>query len=348
MTTLPERFRDDIEHDPVYEAAADWFTRLRDPEVTLEEVLEWQRWVRADQKHATAFARIEEAWDVLQDIPEERAAALSAEHLDSPKRRTWWYAAAAASVAVIAVALSWSVSVSSSSIQRIHTPIGENFTLKLEDGSQVTLGGDSALEVEYSRDARKLRLARGEAYFAVSKDAKRPFRVEAGKATVVALGTEFNVRRSQDQVEVAVLEGRVRLEPTPSPVMAPVAWLRDVTPILRDITPSLDTTELAAGLQALASKSGIDAPAPLANADAVVAWRDGLLPFRGEPLRYAIEHVNRYSTKPIQIDDDQIGDLRITGTVVDGNVTEWIKSLESAFDLEANEEEERIVLRGRG
>ena len=347
MTTLTDHSLESIEQDPVHQAAADWFTRLRDPEVSLEEVLEWQRWVRADIQHATAFARIEEAWDALQDVPVERVTEPSGEKLNLARRRTWWYAAAA-SVATVAVAVSWNLGATSSPTQRIHTPVGENLTLKLEDGSQVTLGGDSVLEVDYSHSARNLRLSRGEAFFAVSKDPKRPFRVEAGKATVIALGTEFNVRRSLDQVEVAVLEGRVRLEPSPSPVMAPLAWLRDVTPLIRNIAPSLDTTELDAGAQALANKSGIDSPAPLSNPDAVVAWREGLLPFRGEPLRYAIEHVNRYSTKPILIDDERIGDFRITGTVVEGNVSEWIKSLESAFDLEAREEDERIVLRGRG
>lgn len=42
-----------------------------------------------------------------------------------------------------------------------------------------------------------------------------------------------------------------------------------------------------------------------------------------------------------------IGELMITGTVVNNNVDGWIKSLESAFALEAVEEPDRIVLAGR-
>ena len=75
-----------------------------------------------------------------------------------------------------------------------------------------------------------------------------------------------------------------------------------------------------------------------------IAWRSGQLIFREEPLRYAVEDVNRYSSKPIVLADERIGDIRISGTVLDRGVPGWLDSLESAFGLEAREEEERIVL----
>jgi hypothetical protein len=58
----------------------------------------------------------------------------------------------------------------------------------------------------------------------------------------------------------------------------------------------------------------------------------------------AIPQRNPYAPKPIVVADDRIGSLRITGTVVDDNVQEWVASLENAFPLRAVEEQERILL----
>src|SRR5438105_3232475 len=50
------------EHDPVHAVAAEWFARLQERNVSLEETLEWRRWIAADARHLEAFARIEEVW----------------------------------------------------------------------------------------------------------------------------------------------------------------------------------------------------------------------------------------------------------------------------------------------
>jgi hypothetical protein len=47
------------------------------------------------------------------------------------------------------------------------------------------------------------------------------------------------------------------------------------------------------------------------------------------------------------LEGEGLGALPITGTVERGNISGWISSLERVFDLEANEEADRIVLRSR-
>jgi hypothetical protein len=49
--------------------------------------------------------------------------------------------------------------------------------------------------------------------------------------------------------------------------------------------------------------------------------------------------------KPILPEDDSVGAPIITGTVTRENVTDWISSLERAFDLKAVDESDHIVLR---
>jgi transmembrane sensor len=56
-------------------------------------------------------------------------------------------------------------------------------------------------------------LTSGEADFEVTHEAGRPFRVFAGLAETVDIGTQFDVRVEYDSTVVTVLEGRVAVGP---------------------------------------------------------------------------------------------------------------------------------------
>src|SRR6185312_11690286 len=90
------------------------------------------------------------------------------------------------------------------------TRTGEQIQVTLPDGSQVSLGARSKLTVAYTRGARDVRLEAGEAFFAVQKNAARPFRVHVLDGVVTAVGTAFDVRTTNDRVLVAVAEGVVQ------------------------------------------------------------------------------------------------------------------------------------------
>jgi len=206
----------------------------------------------------------------------------------------------------------------------------------LEDGSRIILGGNSRVEVSLSKNLRAIELQRGEAFFVVAKDHTRPFKVHAGEATVTAVGTEFNVRRESDRVVVAVTEGRVVVEPV-SPLV-PIALLREFKPKLRAV-------RVGAGEKTSAGDAGIEDASKMDDVAAMTSWQTGRLAFRLQPLKYVLQDVNRYAPKPIVLEDQRIGSLSITGTVERDSIGDWISSLERAFDLQAVEEHERIVLR---
>ncbi len=95
--------------------------------------------------------------------------------------------------------------------QETKTGIGEIRSLRLADGSDVTVNTDSVLQSVISAGQRRVRLARGEAFFKVAHDSGRPFVVGAGNISVTALGTAFSVRNSGDTIIVTLVEGRVRI-----------------------------------------------------------------------------------------------------------------------------------------
>ena len=84
--------------------------------------------------------------------------------------------------------------------------------LALPDGSHVWLRQGATLDFpqKFAGKERRVRL-RGEAYFDVAHSASQPFRVELPDGGLVeVLGTQFDIRQSDQQNSVLVRSGRVR------------------------------------------------------------------------------------------------------------------------------------------
>ena len=90
------------------------------------------------------------------------------------------------------------------------TAHGEQIERPLPDGSLLHLNTDSKVTVRYSRRERVVELDRGEALFKVAHDnAQRGFRVAAGNAQVLDVGTQFDIYLKPGAVLVTVVEGIV-------------------------------------------------------------------------------------------------------------------------------------------
>ncbi|GER03354.1 hypothetical protein JCM17846_10360 [Iodidimonas nitroreducens] len=82
-------------------------------------------------------------------------------------------------------------------VESFQTRKGESRMIALDDGSVIELNTLSKLEIRFSQHERTIMMIEGEAYFDVAKDPQRPFVVRTDKASVQAVGTEFNVRLSR-------------------------------------------------------------------------------------------------------------------------------------------------------
>jgi len=352
MAEQPMPFSNEIENDALHLAAADWLVRLQSTEVSLEETLAWQAWIQESPANAEAFARIEEVSQAVRDLPAPAAvpaALLASDQYDGsvpiegwrprleewkPRRaRRWSWVTLSVAASFALFALVFTVLKTPPGTNVFETEIGENRGVTLADGSVISLGGNTRIEVALSDKVRTIELTRGEALFKVAKDSARPFKVRAGDATIIAVGTEFNVERDSDRDVVSVTEGQV--------VVKPVGLL----PLLQGFKPKLRSVHVDAGQQTTAGSAGIEEPTKME--DPATGWQIGHLAFRLQPLRYVLEDVNRYAHKPIVLETESMGSLIITGTVERENIGGWVKSLEHAFDLQATEEADQIVLRAR-
>lgn len=345
--------------DAMHAEAARWFTRLQSTDLPLEQTLaQWQQWMSADPRHAAAFQSLEETWQRFATLP--RPAPLPREAVESDEydasipvsdwnrartraqvRHRSFLFGLAASVILAIGGLTAVVIVRTNGTQVIETRIGENRTITLLDGSHVAMGGNSRIDVRMLPQQRKVQLVRGEALFAVAKDASRPFSVLAGSAEVTAVGTQFNVRRSSDRVIVSVLEGRVRVQPTRTLVSLP--WVEKMVPSVNQGPAA----EVDAQHRALVDERGIGETAPLSDVAVATAWQKGQLSFDNEPLHYVVEVVNRYSQQRIVIADPALEDVRVSGTVLDDHVTGWLASLDTALGVQATTDGSNIILRRR-
>lgn len=98
-------------------------------------------------------------------------------------------------------------------INTIETQNGGQYQINLPDGTKVWLNAASSLKypTSFTANERKVEL-KGEAYFEVSKNAQKPFKVKlANDAEIKVLGTHFNVNAYQEEesINATLLEGSI-------------------------------------------------------------------------------------------------------------------------------------------
>lgn len=225
---------------------------------------------------------------------------------------------------VLAAWLSWSPAATA-----YRTDIGGISAIAVKDGSTITLNTDSGIRIALSDTERRVDLDKGEAFFEVAKDPKRPFVVRVGDQRVIAVGTKFSVRREQNGIRVIVTEGRVRVEH--SAAHRPP-----------------ETAMISRGGVAVAGIAGVLVQEnPLSDVEERLSWRQGTLVFHDTSLTEAVAEFNRYNTRQIAIEDPDIGALRIGGQFRTNNAQGFVRLLADAFPIQIEANDTRISLRHR-
>ena len=295
--------------------AAHWYGRLQTLPVsarTLEEFFAWRR-IEGNRDAYIAVDRFYNQVGSVADRPAILAAteqAMTRHSGQSAKRRISRSTMAAAAVALLVVGGTL-VAEWPAGGDRYATRIGEQRKMMLADGSRVILDTDTALTVKFDDGARRVSLDHGQAYFTVAHDAARPFSVDASGARVLATGTQFDVHRDGDMVDVTLVEGSVRVSADDRPV-----------------------ARLRAG-QALTLNSGRVSPIKAVDTAPATAWTRGRIVLDGMTLQDAITAVNRYVDTPVRLDAPGFADARISGTVDTGDARSFAAAVTAVLPLKA-------------
>lgn len=190
----------------VEEAAAVWLARI-DAGLSAEEAGALSVWRSRDPRHEAELAKLELIWHQIETLkPAMASAGGETSGFQTPtkpaRRKTLAFPIglmAAAALIALGLVLWQRSSGDTVTVGANSAPVNYKLTrsarlVALPDGSLVDLRGDSQIETEFTATERRVRLVRGEAYFAVTKNPDRPFLVSVGSTTVRAVGTAFDVK----------------------------------------------------------------------------------------------------------------------------------------------------------
>lgn len=308
--------------DRIEEEASLWVVR-EDRGLSEDESLALARWLDTSTAHRVVYLQLQDAW--------ARSARLAALRPPQPMReqtapRSRLLPRLAALAAVLAIALGgagWYYAATRDAGQIYATSIGQRQTVRLEDGTRIELNTDSRIQAQVTDTGRTLHLEKGEAYFEVVHDAKRPFVVFAGNRKIIDIGTKFSVRLTNGQVRVLVSEGEVRVETLDG----------------RTVAPSVD-----AGTAVVAQENGtlITTRAPR-EVSREMSWRSGVLVFDQETLASAADEFNRYNTKKVVV-VGQARDLRVGGRFRANNADVFASLIQAGMGLNVQYGDDEIII----
>jgi transmembrane sensor len=198
---------------------------------------------------------------------------------------------------------------------------GEQQTHRLADYSMLHLNTNTAVTIRYSRKERLVTLTSGEADFEVARAGDRPFRVFAGAAEVVDLGTKFDVRLQDNSTLVTVIEGRVAVGPSP-------LLDKSGTNARGHLAPP-QFVQLGADQQIRVTEGEWPAtPVPI-DAQRATAWLHRQIMFKRQPLERVASEFNRYAPKPFVITSPALRSLEISGVFATDDSEAFIAFLRS-------------------
>lgn len=286
------------EHEARRQQATQWHVRLTSGRVTEDERRRFRMWRDAHSGNDAAYRNIEELWRLAGVAYEESQPGIPVPSSESslqwavrwgPVVRWGW----AAGLATLILVATWYVSGSWINAWRADyaTAVGAQRTITLADGTVLHLNTDTAMNARWSADARRLELLQGEAIVTVAPDAGRPLILTAGPLAIRALGTEFDVQISGDDIVVTAIEHAVTVS---------LSHAREATP-----------QTLEAGRRMRYSSQGFG-PVESVALDRVAPWRSGRLIFEAQPLAEVVTELNRYRHGRIVIVNDALSTQRIS------------------------------------
>lgn len=203
------------------------------------------------------------------------------------------------------------------------TNYGEILTIKLQDGSDVTLNSNSSISY-YKDKTRKVWLS-GEAFFQVDKKiaTKAKFWVITKDLSVEVYGTSFNVNSKNKKTDVFLEEGNI--------------WLSLKNGKNKKMIPGNYISYSAKEDKILENIS-------ITNATIKTSWKNGSLIFEGLSLEKAMKKIEEAYGYSIIFKDNKSKQTLITGAVPLTNIDICIKAIEKSTNVTIIKTDNNLVI----
>ncbi len=204
-------------------------------------------------------------------------------------------------------------------------PEGQKSMIVLPDGSSVWLNSGSSLKYKNSFNAKIREVEmEGEAYFEVTKDKSKMFRVNTGTVNVEVYGTSFNIKNYKEEknLEVTVETGNVGV-----------------------IKGGEKLADLTSGKQAIINEITYETVLNTAKVDVVTSWKNNELIFDDTPFEEVIRYLERWYGVNITIDQKMKKKHNYTFKIKTESLTELLKLLKVITPLEYKIDGKDVTIR---
>lgn len=196
----------------------------------------------------------------------------------------------------------------------IKAPAWTRAEFSLPDGTIGWLNSNSSIRYEGNFQADRQITLKGEAYFDVYRDPKRPFIVKTNEVNVRVLGTSFSIASydNESNVEVVLEHGKLEFsdkDKTKTFIMKPNDLL------LYDKTRKDFSTEEV-------------------QPQKYLSWKDGKLVFRNDPLDVIARRLERWYNIDVEINGSITADMRLRATFIDEDLEEVLGLLRRSLPIE--------------
>ncbi|MFJ4394709.1 FecR domain-containing protein [Pseudomonas sp. NPDC089396] len=268
--------------------AADWLVQLQSGSATEDDHRAVQAWCQRSAEHAQAWQRAEAILGDFRRLPTpvagETLRRLSRQ--GGVSRRQAMQRLGLLLLGAPAAWLAWRETPWQQWRADARTAVGEQRPLTLADGTRVLLNTDSAIDIHFNAQERRIDLLAGEILVTSAADT-RPLRVRTLHGQAQALGTRFSVRLDGPLTRVAVLEGAVQARPLHGSGQLLLAGQRS----------AFDATRVQ--------------PASTLDADDL-AWEHGMLLARDMRLADLLQELGRYRPGLLRC-HPAVAELKVSG-----------------------------------
>lgn len=323
---------EDFLQDPTF---TEWVNRS-DP----DSYIHWEQWLNAHPakremaEQAKLIVRgidfrpryiseekVKEKWQQFNDA---RRQSEKQQKIRSLKPR-WFIRGVAAAVTLLLLAVGFHQYYQSQE-QVYRTAFGERLEIQLPDGTEVTLNSNSNLRF-VRNNPRNIKLE-GEAFFTVSKKPRtgEKFVVRTNDLNVEVLGTVFNVNSRNEQTEVVLEEGKVKLD------------LKEGSSLLME--PG--TLEL---VTYSATKKEIIQQEVKVKPELHTSWKDGMLEFDHTPLSEALQILEDTYGVEVIFQDTSTSSRVLDGGVPNDNLEVFIRTLKTIYGLDIEQQDQQLIIK---
>lgn len=321
-----------MEQEPSYRPSSEAFAAYFSGEISLDEKRALEDWVNASSANQDELEQLRLVWQDLGALQTQEVLVDKDLAFQKVKRKKESLAEHRNGLPIwrVAVAILLLVTVSwwfwkPTQEPVVFTSLGVQ-QINLSDGSMVSLNDQAVLTYpkQFGEQERGLQLI-GEAFFNISEDKDRPFKVEAKGVSITVLGTKFNVKTDEKTVSVSVSSGRVEVSSE---------FATEILNAGDRITVNLTNESVTSETN---STSGVE-----------FYWRDQKLTFDGVTLLEVVHDLKQVFDVEISVSDAAILNCRLQANFENQSLDEILEIIALSQNLELQADGVNFLLIGAG